>query len=413
LSGNIDNKPMDSVFRVRAHQREWMENIRVRVTRGEPFAVCHADEVEEIFNVMDIPVMVINYWNSIIANKGLTQYYTDVLNNKGYDAATTGTLLLSAGFASALDNKPEVAPWGGLPKPTIILGSRSDSEWKMLELWAKTVGSHFYPMDLRGGEADRKITENWWERVVDHWDEMVNAEKLDYKVARVKELISFLEVITKRSFSMTKLNEAMELVNEHVEYYAQARDLVIGSTPCPVHVKEHLAMQQSMWHRGTVKGRDMMKAYYEEVKERVRNGYQAYPKEKIRILWEDGTPPLWGAYLQEKYGAICLAPYFASITRDGYKRKVLNHDPLRALVSRQFMFIASTPGWRLKDARTGHCDALIRVYNPVSSSRTKLLNAAIENSGLPVLEIPRNSDDPEIRGILDNFFKTRLSKIIS
>ena len=120
MSNNLDNKPMDSVFRVRAHQREWMDNIRERVTRGEPFAVCHADEVEEIFNVMDIPVMVINYWNSIIANKGLTQYYTEVLNKKGYDADTTGTLLLSAGFASALDNNPAVAPWGGLPKPTII-----------------------------------------------------------------------------------------------------------------------------------------------------------------------------------------------------------------------------------------------------------------------------------------------------
>ena len=265
-------------------------------------------------------------------------------------------------------------------------------------------------MDLRGGEADRKVTENWWERVVDHWDEMVNAEKLDYKVARVKELIAFLEIVTKRPFSMTRLNQAMELVNEHVEYYGQARDLVISTVPCPVHVKEHLAMQQSMWHRGTVKGRDMMKAYYEEVKDRVARGYQAYPQEKVRILWEDGTPPQWGPYMQEKYGAICLAPFFASITRDGYKRKVINNDPLRTLVSRQFMLVASTPGWRLKDARMSKCDCLIRVYNPVGSARTKLLNAAIEEAGIPVLEIPRNSDDAEVRGLLDNFFKNRLSK---
>ena len=55
------------VDKVRAHQRQWLEQTRQRAERGEPFAICNGDEVEEIFNVMDIPVLVINYWNTLIA----------------------------------------------------------------------------------------------------------------------------------------------------------------------------------------------------------------------------------------------------------------------------------------------------------------------------------------------------------
>jgi hypothetical protein len=269
---------------VRVYQREWLNRIREQVNRGGPFVICHADECEEILNVMDIPVMVVNYWNSIISNKGLTEYYSNLLAQRGYDTSTSGTLLISAGLASTMDNKPDIAPWGGLPKPTIIIGSRSDMEWKILELWANEYGCHFYPLDLREPDLDREIPPRWWEIIADHWDEMMDPYKLDYKVERMKELISFLEIITKQSFNIAKLKVAMELINEQMDYYGKARDLVVGTIPCPVSVRDHLAIHQTLWHRGTIMGRDLMKGYYEEVKQRVEKGVAAYPEEKLRLM---------------------------------------------------------------------------------------------------------------------------------
>lgn len=407
MSEGRDVKPLNSVNAVRAYQREWLDKIRKRVKQGEPFVICHADECEEILNNMDIPVMVVNYWNALIATKGMTEYYNNVLAQRGYDTSPTGILLISAGLASTMDNKPEIAPLGGLPKPTVIIGSRSDVDWKILELWAREFGCLFYPLELRDTTFEHQIPPHWWEKVKDHWDEMIDPYQLDFKVERLKELISFLEIITGRTLSITKLKQSMELINEQMRYYGMARDLVTGTVPCPVNVRDHLTMHQTLWHRGTILGRDLVKAYYEEVKERVEKGIAAYPNEKLRLMWEDGTPPKWGPYVAEKYGAICIAPLYASIGHDGYTRTVLNNDPLRTLASRHFILIHSTPEWRLRDAMMCKCDGVIKVNNSPLTGQSQF-NSYFEAAGIPMLEIPRDSDDAEIKTMLDDFIKKRL-----
>ena len=72
-------KQLKSVETVRAYQRDWLNQTRDRVKQGEPFAICNGDEFEEIFNVLGIPVIVINYYNSIIMVKGMGDYYRKIL----------------------------------------------------------------------------------------------------------------------------------------------------------------------------------------------------------------------------------------------------------------------------------------------------------------------------------------------
>jgi hypothetical protein len=116
--GNVINeargaKQMESANAIRAYQRKWFKETKERTEQGEPFAICHGDTVEEILTTMDIPFQVVNPWNALIAVKGMTPYYNSVLEQRGYDTSTNGILLISGGLASTMDNKPEVAPWGG------------------------------------------------------------------------------------------------------------------------------------------------------------------------------------------------------------------------------------------------------------------------------------------------------------
>ena len=86
-----------------------------------------------------------------------------------------------------------------------------------------------------------------------------------------KALINFLEMTTGKTLKMTKLVKALELINEQMESWGRARDLIARTVPCPVTLRDQLSMYQIMWHRGTARARDFIKSYYEEVKDRVEN----------------------------------------------------------------------------------------------------------------------------------------------
>ena len=400
MSEQTGDKQLRVTSEVRAYQRAWMERTRQRVSQGEPFAICNGDDCEEILNVMDIPVIVINYWHALITMKRMAGYYLNLLKERDYPATN-----FSMGLAVTLDHKPDIAPWGGLPKPTIIIGgARQDTEMRIMELWAREYGCIFWPMEFSLWHGvERAPSDGWFERVRDHWDELVDPHKLDYRVQDQEKLIRYLEIATGKKFSLTKLKEAMELVNEQMDYWRMARDLIAKTSPCPVSLRDQLSMYQVMWHRGTTRGRDFLKAYYEEVKERVEKGLTANPDEKIRLMWVNalGTPPLWGEWAEERYGAVCVTHNYMGIAVDCYARTILNNDPLRTLAARYMLLFWTTPDWIAAQAKHSNCQAAVMV-----AGRQTMM--AYEKAGLPLAIIPADRDDEATRAALSNFIETRL-----
>jgi len=396
---------LETATAVRAYQREWIAETRERVRQGEPFAICNGDEFEDVLNVMDIPVIVINYWNSIIAVQGKAGHYFDVLKKNGYEPHR-----FALGLACTLDNNPETAPWGGLPKPAIILGStKNDMEMKVLEIWAREYDCPLYPLEF-SLDAVPELPKypppaRWWEKTRDHWDELIDPNRLDLRVEEEKALINFLEMTTGKTLKMIKLIEALGLINEQMEYWGKARDLIAETVPCPVTLRDQLSMYQVMWHRGTVRARDFIKSYYEEVKDRVAKGLAANPNEKLRLMWIEGTPPSWAGFLEEKYGAVCVCSAFSSIPIDSYCRTILNNDPMRTLAGRHMLLFMETPDWRLKDAKLHQCDGVVQTRLPgVPSFNGELF----KEEGMPLCEIPRDRDDEEVRSILCDFVEKEL-----
>jgi benzoyl-CoA reductase subunit B len=234
-------KQLKSVEAVRAYQREWLQETRERVNQGEPFAICNGDEFEEVFNIMDIPVMVINYYHSLMGQKQMGEYYGDVLKKRGYPMSG-----FAFGLASTIDNKPEIAPWGGLPKPSIIIGgSKSDTEMKVLEIWAREFGCPFFPLDFSLDAVPDWIyppPPRWWEKMEEHWDELIEPRRLEQRVEEEKQLINFIELTTGRKLSMAKLKQGLELQNEQERLWGKARDLIAETIPCPVNLRDQLAV---------------------------------------------------------------------------------------------------------------------------------------------------------------------------
>jgi hypothetical protein len=404
-------RQLESVNAVRAFQRSWLERTRERVELGEPFAICNGDEFEDVLNMMDIPVIVINYWNSIIAQKRMGEHYNDVLAANGYPKSEG---FFAWGLAATLENDLQTAPWGGLPRPAIIIGgSKSDLEMKVLDIWAREMGCPFFPLDF-SFDAFENVSEKLYppppdsmERMRNQWDEVIKAERLDMRVEEEKALIHSLEITTGKRLSNSRVMNGLALLNEQMDYWTKARDLIAETVPCPVGVRDQSAMYQAMWHRGSVIGRDLVKGYYAEVKERVERGIAASPGERLRLSWSGDHSPVFNRYLEEKYGAVIVAWAYSSFP-DRYYRNFTNRDPMRCLAALHMVLGWAPHDKALQDAIAHKCDGAIRVS---LDNRDPTVDGSVwEHMGIPLCEIPRESDDPAVLSMLDRFMDRLVSE---
>ena len=388
-----------SVNTIRAYQRTWLAEVRQRAADGEPFVICTSDECEEILAVFGIPVLVINYWNFVITAQRKARHYGDVLESRGY----SGPHFFAMGLAATLE--PAEAPWGGLPKPALIIGStRHETELKITELWAREFGCPCFPLDFNFASPYRLLPDqDWWTTIRDSWEDLVDPGRLRLRLEQNAGLIAYIEMLTGRQFSWQGLRLVMERVNSQMDSMARARDLIAAARPCPVSLRDQMSAYQTTWHRGTQVGLDHARAYCAEVAERVAGAVGAYANERVRMLyWSMQPEPEFHRYLEDVYGAVFVGAPYGAMPRT-YARTVFNDDPLRALSARQiFLFDMASPTWMLHEAVAHGVDVVVGVEDP--SSSPSRFRAACEAAGLKYLTVPRISDDPEVRAILDAFF---------
>ena len=404
-------KQLKSAALIKAYQKEWWDRTQERLRMGEPYAICMADDAEDIFTAFDIPVVVIPWWSAMISAKRMSEYYGSVLSKHGYDMDQYTSL----GLGVTLDNNPKIAPWGGLPKPLVIMGTTmSDVALHITTVWAQEFGCTCFPHEFNYNTPYDPYPHRWWEKIRDNWDQVIEPHKLDYKVQELKDLIRFLEMQTGREFSHTRLTEVMNLVNEQEDYWRKTRDLIAQSSPCVVTLPDQLSMYPAQWHRGTPQGRDIIKAFYEETKERVENGEVACPTEKIRLMWLGVG--LWVntaffQYFEEQYGATFVCSIYTSIAADGYARAIKNEDPLRALASRFTWLGVQETEWLAHIAKEHNCDGVVGFE---CGPKPQLWARYFEKEGIPVCELPGNNvdarqwDDGKIRDLMTDFIENRV-----
>jgi len=414
-------KQLRSAEAAAAFQKEWFKSTRQRLSDGEPFVLANADTPHEIFLVMDIPVVMTQWWSAIISAKRLSPAYFDLMNERGYQKGLCRYCSLP--LACAMDHNSERAPWGGLPSPTLVLARLTcDALTKVFERLAREYKATFFPLEH---SAPTSSYPRWWERIKEHWDEIIEPHRLDLMVEELKALIRFLEVTTGKTFSHARLMDVMELINQQEEYYKKTRDLIAATMPCPVSLTDQIAgTMNAQWHRGTPWGLQNARTFYEEVKERVEKGEAACKNEKARLMWIG--PGLWHntafyRHFEEAYGAVFVCSIYLSLAADGYARDFTGN-PLRALASRhvsitEFMYHRD---WLVKEAKLhGVRGAVIIVskscVRPVGGAvGWKFTQMAFEAAGIPVLPIysdvvdAREWNDAEVTSEVSRFIEEKV-----
>lgn len=420
--GARSRKTLACTAEATAFQKAFGQELKRKVVdEGEPFVIAQADTPHEIFHAMDIPVIANQWWSAYISAKQLSARYFDAMAEAGYPENLCK--YCSLGLACTLANDPATAPWGGLPKPTVLVARLTcDCIQHVFTQWARAMETDFFPMEAPAWEHKEV---DWYERSNVDWEEVYQKDRIALMMRETEDLIALLEQKTGRTFDLAKLTHLMDRINEQEQYLWEAAQAIGEARPCPVSIAEQMPNTMiPQWHRGSDWAVAHAKKFRDEARERIAQGLGASSNEKLRLMWIGAgvwhDPGFYQA-LEETMGAVFVWSMYLPFTGPQYIREVKGK-PMEALASRicSINEVLHLPpwmnGWMVSEAERCGIDAamvLLPPDNRLSQSGNKLTALALEEAGVPVLMIDadmvdaKNWDHDAMVGLVADFLAER------
>lgn len=296
------------------------------------------------------------------------------------------------------------SPWGGLPDPDILFCCTVSCT--TVAKWFQDLQRHF------GCELV----------VVDmpyNFEDGITEHSVDYIVEQLEETIRKIEGITGKPFDRAHLEEVVGLSKIANDYWEKCLEL--GATkPSPITTTDLLVnMGPIVCLKGTQAAADVYKSLYEELSERVAEGYAAAGVERYRLVWDN--IPFWFALgstvrqLSELGAVLVGATYLYH-----WVRRLDPTDPLRSL-AREFSTSSTmnnSVGHKIEKISrilaNYKADGLIihsnRSCKPDALGSLDLQRVIHERLGIPVLMIDGDHTDP--RAFSEAVVQTRIEAFI-
>lgn len=398
---------------LRAHQREWFQQLRTDVfEKGKPFGIAGANAPHEVWEALDIPFITDVWYSGLVAAKRQSAYYSDFLTAQGYHQGLSRYGALS--LAVLLDEGNPDKPWGGIPKPSIIVNRIDDRAAKIM---ADYSGAEYVPIE--NPVLTRPHTD-WWKMSQWAWEDLDGPDRIDVLLEQYKDLVAASERVAGKKLDYDHLREILARVNEQESYFNEVRRIIATAPKLPARLGEVMTQVMGIqWHRGTEWALNQAKAFAAEIKHRADNEIWACPNEKYRLMYVGQG--LWQnldffSEFEEKYGVVFVRSNYLSIAHDGYVRQG-SRDPLRALASRyvtmsEQMHIPGLGGeWALHEAHTQRIDGAVSIEGWWGG---RMVNVALEEAGIPVLDFPVDPvdankwDDATSAAMISRFIEERV-----
>ncbi|MEY4640485.1 MAG: hypothetical protein RLZZ227_479 [Pseudomonadota bacterium] len=401
-TGSRSRKDLACTGAATAYQKAFGAELKRRVVEnGEPFALVQADTPHEIFHVLDLPIVTNQWWSAYISAKQLSAKYFDAMVAKGYPS--NSCKYCSLGFACTLANDPANAPWGGLPKPAVMVARLTcDCIQQVFSQWATALDTDFFPMEA---PAWRHKDPQWYAHAKTDWDSVYEPGRIALMVEEMRALIELLERKTGRRFDAERLQVLMEKINEQEGYIAEAARMIGAARPCPVSIADQMPNTMiPQWHRGSDWAVAHARRFRDEVAERIAQGVSVAANERLRLMWIGAGvwhDPGFYQVLEEKLGAVFVWSMYMPFAGPQYVRD-LRGRPLEALASRicSMNEVLHLPpwmnGWMVSEAERCGIDAAVMLVPPnnrLSQSGTQLTAMALREAGVPVLQLSADMVD--------------------
>ena len=195
--GQRSRKDLACTAQATSYQRAYGKELKRRVVEeGEAFVLAQADTPHEIFHAMDIPLVTNQWWSAYISAKQLSTRYFDALVEMGYP--DNSCKYCSLGLACTLAGDPETAPWGGLPRPAVLVARLTcDCIQRVFSQWAEALDTDFFAMEAPAWEHKEQ---DWYAHSNTDWERVYQQDRIDLMVEEIGDLIALLEEKTGRTF---------------------------------------------------------------------------------------------------------------------------------------------------------------------------------------------------------------------
>lgn len=405
-----------------AFQRDWAKGLRTRLSAGEPYAFVNADTPLEVFHALGMPVVVNQWWSSVIAAKQLSALHLDASQAKGFHARLAKYSALP--LFAAMDGRPEAQPWGGLPPPGLLCARASADDHPLIFAeWARLTGA---PLRILSAPGHPDPAPDWWTALRSDWEQVAGSDRLDLMQAEIADLTALAEEVAGRRTPAGALSGLMANIDRQERIFDEVATMIAEAPRCPVRISEMIPnVMIPQWHRGSDWALAHARRFRDEVAARIRDGAAVVQDEAVRMMWIGAG--LWydtGFYRAfEELGAVFAWSMYLPFAADGYLRA--DHgDPMRALAARvidmnEHLHQAPWAGtWHVKEALRARIDLAVMIVpesDRPSGYGTRFIAHALEQAGIATVSLQadmvdgRNWDGAAAKATVADAIRARLA----
>lgn len=373
---------------LRKHMRQWFKGLHGQAADGVPFAIAGPNNPHEILRAFDIPFMVDVWYSGLIAARQEAAHFEDVLEAHGFHRQldTYGAHPL----AVLLENQPmESRPWGGFPKPSLVIANRTWPRSRESEILARLSGADYWGLDL---PAVMNPQPDWWTMGKGRGEDFEGTDRVDAIEKQLWELVGRCEKLTGRQLDPDRLSEILARVDAQMACLDEVRELIRTAPKLPVRLREVMGLTLGLqWLRGTDFALELTSRFRDEVAAKVCDEQWICPTERQRLMYVGRG--LWQqldffASFEDSHGAVFVRSNYLSWAVDGYTRFASN--PMRSLAIRyatfsQLLHLPPWAGeWSCWDARKHRVDRAVQIGEGFGE---RLISRALEREGIPVLRL--------------------------
>jgi bcr-type benzoyl-CoA reductase subunit B len=248
-------------------------------------------------------------------------------------------------------------------------------------------------------------------------------EIVKYCVLQLKELIGFLEEVTKKKFDYDRLKEVMKYSAQSSILYKKFLDMA-QYKPSPISIFDALiGMAIAVYRRGTPECVEYYQTLCDEIQAKVDQGIGVLPKEKekYRLYWEN--LPVWfkfsdHAKLLGSYGGVILTSLYVHAWSFEFD---LDKDPLVTLAENYVSRFSNSTiedrvdmamGYFKKYSMNGMIMFMNRSCKAVSFAVPTLKDILVKRTGIPALVFESDMGDQrfyaesQVRTRIEAYFET-------
>jgi benzoyl-CoA reductase subunit B len=232
-----------------------------------------------------VPVWTENY-AGVCAAKRDAQRFLEKAEMENFSRSLCTYALCDLGFdiwRAELGEMPPDAPWRGMVRPDMMLGSGQlvcDPRNKWYQ-----AAQHYMP-DVPVYEVGMP----WPQYESDYDYREVQDYYVKYIVEQLRGLIEFMERHTGHKMDWEKLAEMVDITDNTWDLISETYELR-KAKPCPMDTGDAMnTMVPIAFMMGTQEAYDFFIDLNEELKQKIANGEGVIPDEKYRLLWGGGLP---------------------------------------------------------------------------------------------------------------------------